>query len=51
MRAMVLERLGEPLKLVERPVPQPKVTTIEIKSAAKKKNTPKTIDIDPARNT
>ena len=31
---------------MERPVPQPKVTQIEIKSAAKKKNPQKTIDID-----
>jgi len=32
---------------LERPVPQPKVTQIEIKSAAKKKTSPKTIDLDP----
>ena len=31
---------------LERPVPQPKVTQIEIKSAAKRKPTPKTIDLD-----
>lgn len=36
---------------LERPVPQPKVTQIEIKSTAKKKTSPKTIDIDPGRNT
>ena len=34
---------------LERPVPQPKVTQIEIKSAAKKKVAPKTIDLDPQR--
>jgi HSP20 family molecular chaperone IbpA len=32
---------------LERPVPQPKVTQIEIKGAAKKKGAPKTIDLDP----
>ena len=32
---------------LERPVPQPKVTQIEIKNAAKKKPSPKTIDLDP----
>jgi HSP20 family molecular chaperone IbpA len=32
---------------LERPVPQPKVTQIEIKNAAKKKAAPKTIDLDP----
>lgn len=32
---------------LERPVPQPKVTQIEIKNAAKKKAAPKTIDVDP----
>ncbi len=33
---------------LERPVPQPKVTQIEIKSAdAKRKASPKTIDLDP----
>ncbi len=31
---------------LERPVPQPKVTQIEIKNAAKKKSQPKTIDLD-----
>ena len=34
---------------LERPVPQTKVTQIEIKSAAKKKVAPKTIDLDPQR--
>ena len=34
---------------LERPVPQPKVTQIEIRNAAKKKPTPKTIDVDPQR--
>jgi len=33
---------------LERPVPQPKVTHIEIKGAAKKKAAPKTIDLDPS---
>jgi len=32
---------------LERPVPQPKVTQIEIKSAVKKKASPKTIELDP----
>lgn len=32
---------------LERPVPQPKVTHVEIKSATKKKIAPKTIDVDP----
>ncbi len=32
---------------LERPVPQPKVTQIEIKSAAKKKTNGKTIDLNP----
>lgn len=32
---------------LERPVPQPKVTQIEIKGTAKKKGAPKTIDLDP----
>ena len=32
---------------LERPVPQPKVTHVEIKSATKKKTAPKTIDVDP----
>jgi HSP20 family molecular chaperone IbpA len=32
---------------MERPVPQPKVTQIEIKNSAKKKASPKTIDLDP----
>jgi len=32
---------------LERPVPQPKVTQIEIKSAVKKKASPKTIEPDP----
>jgi HSP20 family molecular chaperone IbpA len=32
---------------LERPVPQPKVTHVEIKSATKKKNTQKTIDVEP----
>ena len=32
---------------LERPVPQPRVTQIEIKSAIKKKASPKTIDLDP----
>jgi len=32
---------------LERHVPQPKVTHIEIKGTAKKKATPKTIDLDP----
>ncbi len=31
---------------LERPVPQPKVTQIEIKNEAKKKPSPKTIDLD-----
>jgi HSP20 family molecular chaperone IbpA len=31
---------------LERPVPQPKVTQIEIKGSAKKKPTPKTIDVE-----
>jgi HSP20 family molecular chaperone IbpA len=31
---------------LERPVPQPKVTKVEIKSAAKKKGQPKTIDVE-----
>ena len=35
---------------LERPVPQPKVTQIEIKAGAgKKKAAPKTIDLDPSR--
>ena len=34
---------------LERPVPQPKVTQIEIKNAAKKKPQQKTIDIDPCK--
>lgn len=34
---------------LERPVPQPKVTRIEIKSAAKKRSAPKTIDVDPEK--
>jgi HSP20 family molecular chaperone IbpA len=34
---------------LERPVPQPKVTHVEIKSATKKKPTQKTIDVDPCR--
>lgn len=35
---------------LERPVPQPKVTQIEIKTGAgKKKSAPKTIDLDPNR--
>jgi HSP20 family molecular chaperone IbpA len=32
---------------LERPVPEPKVTQIEIKSSAKKKPAPKTIDVNP----
>ena len=32
---------------LERPVPQPKVTQIEIKNSAKRKASPKTIDLDP----
>jgi len=32
---------------LERPVPQPKVTHVEIKSATKRKSAPKTIDVDP----
>lgn len=32
---------------LERPVPQPKVTQVEIKSATKKKAATKTIDVDP----
>ncbi|MEQ9448526.1 MAG: Hsp20 family protein [Rhodospirillaceae bacterium] len=32
---------------LERPVPEPKVTQIEIKSQVKKKPAPKTIDVDP----
>ena len=32
---------------LERPVPQPKVTQIEIKNASKRKASPKTIDLDP----
>jgi len=32
---------------LERPVPQPKVTHVEIKTATKKKTTSKTIDLDP----
>ncbi|MGE4063681.1 MAG: Hsp20 family protein [Rhodospirillaceae bacterium] len=32
---------------LERPVPQPKVTQVEIKSATKKKTAPKTIDVEP----
>jgi HSP20 family molecular chaperone IbpA len=32
---------------LERPVPQPKVTQIEIKSSARKKPAPKTIDLTP----
>ena len=32
---------------LERPVPQPKITQIEIKSAAKKKPAPRTIDVEP----
>jgi HSP20 family molecular chaperone IbpA len=32
---------------LERPVPQPKVTHVEIKSGAKKKTASKTIDVDP----
>jgi HSP20 family molecular chaperone IbpA len=35
---------------LERPVPQPKVTQIEIRSAAKKKVAPKTIDLDPHKS-
>lgn len=34
---------------LERPVPQPKVTQVEIKSATRKKPTQKTIDVDPCR--
>ena len=34
---------------LERPVPQPKVTHVEIKSATRKKTTQKTIDVDPCR--
>jgi HSP20 family molecular chaperone IbpA len=34
---------------LERPVPQPKVTQIEIRSAAKKKPTLRTIDVEPQR--
>lgn len=34
---------------LERPVPQPKVTHVEIKSATKRKPTQKTIDVDPCR--
>lgn len=34
---------------LERPVPQPKVTHVEIKSATRKKATQKTIDVDPCR--
>lgn len=34
---------------LERPVPQPKVTQIEIRGASKKKAAPKTIDLDPQR--
>lgn len=34
---------------LERPVPQPKVTQVEIKSASKRKPTQKTIDVDPCR--
>jgi len=36
---------------LERPVPQPKVTQIEIKSAAKKKPQTRTIDIEPDAGT
>jgi HSP20 family molecular chaperone IbpA len=32
---------------LERPVPQPKVTQIEIKNASKRKASPKTIELDP----
>lgn len=32
---------------LERPVPQPKVTQVEIKSAARRKASSKTIDLDP----
>ena len=32
---------------LERPVPEPKVTQIQIKNSAKKKATPKTIDVNP----
>lgn len=32
---------------LERPVPQPKVTHVEIRSGAKKKTAPKTIDVEP----
>ena len=32
---------------LERPVPQPKVTQIEIKNSANRKASPKTIDLDP----
>lgn len=34
---------------LERPVPQPKVTQIEIKNAVKRKASPKTIDLDPQK--
>lgn len=34
---------------LERPVPQPKVTQIEIKNAARKKPMPKTIDLEPRK--
>ena len=34
---------------LERPVPQPKVTQIEIKNSAKRKASPKTIDLDPRK--
>ncbi len=34
---------------LERPVPQPKVTQIEIKSAAKKRPAHRTIDLDPQK--
>ena len=32
---------------MERPIPQPKITNIEIKNADKKKPAPKTIDVEP----